>query len=195
MNNEFDYHGGITTGSHSSWLEENQHLPRLGPLDAWVLPYPSHTPHGRTLVMRTPSPRPLHHVKGALEVPNVGGIWKLSYLLPSRKPTLPPFPVVKGHSNMEVGRLSFPEDGGRSTGSRKHNLELSQISPVVQEFEVGLCACSSRSRPMLEDAFGFLYLWISVSGRSSTLTMSTYWSVSDLPCSTSQMEAGICLTE
>lgn len=38
---------------------------------------------------------------------------------------------------MEVGRSSFPEDGGRSTGSRKHSLELSQISPVAQEFEMG----------------------------------------------------------
>lgn len=153
MNKEFDYRGGITTGSHFSWLEENQHLRRLGPLDAWVLPYPSHTPHGRTLVMRTPSPRPLHHVKGALEVPNMGGIWKLIYLLPSRKPTLPPSPMVRGHSNMEVGRLSFPEDGGRSTGSRKHNLELGVgCVPAV--------LCPGQCLKMHLDLCIYRFLWV-----------------------------------
>ena len=84
--------GGIITGSHFSWLEENHHLPRLGPLDAWVLPYPSHTPHGRTLVMRTGHLDPCIMSRGPLKFPTWEGSGSsfIFYLL--ENPLSHPFP-------------------------------------------------------------------------------------------------------
>lgn len=175
MINESELLWGISTGIYYLFLAGgNAASPQAGALgrheSCHTLPIP-HT--GRTSVIRIPSPGSLHHVEGACEVPSVGGIWQLLiflYLL--ENPLSPPLPMVRVHSNMQAEDRASSEDGGRGTGSRRHNLEFPLISPIAREFEVGWCVCSSRSRPMLEDTFGFLYLWPSVNGTPPTLKMS-----------------------
>ena len=140
MINESELLWGISTGIYYLFLAGGKAAsPQAGALGMHESCHTPPIPHtGRTSVIRIPSPGSLRHVEGACEVPNVGGIWQLLiflYLL--ENPLSPPLPMVRAHSNMEAEDRASSEDGGRSTGSRRHDLEFALISRIAREFGVG----------------------------------------------------------